>query len=133
MKYEDFKNAKGIEEVDKLAFVFKCYYLENLEKYGNVFFGNKVNYRPKEPTLNELKRFRDAFSGNFKTMNQLKKTKDIFSTVFSFFLNDKFNKSYVLYFCINKKEFEERGDMYIEEIKEEILEKFEKQKEKNKA
>ncbi|AKL15184.1 hypothetical protein AAHU66_03705 [Klebsiella pneumoniae] len=104
--------------IDICAEEIKDYYFICLKENNGRIFANSATYRVKIWEQVEQKAFRKSFFNFFKTQSQHRKTKHIKSDSFVMAIRDLKNKFYYPTFTINKKEYETRGDEYLNEVKE---------------
>lgn len=118
--------------IDICAEEIKNYYFFCLTENNGRIFANTAAYKVKIWEQVEQRAFREIFINFFKTEPQLRKTKHIKSGCFVMVIKDSKNKPYYPAFNINKKEYETRGDEYLNEVKEHFINIInEKIKEKN--
>ncbi|EGD1873838.1 MULTISPECIES: hypothetical protein [Bacteria] len=96
----------------------KDHYFLCLKENNGRIFANSATYRVKTWEQVEQRAFRENFFNFFKTQYQYRKTKHINSSYFTMAIKDLKNKFYYPAFTINKKEYETRGDEYLNEVKE---------------
>lgn len=109
------------------------YYIKTLEKNDNRIFAKYDIYKStKEHNfIYEAVYFYNHFKSFFKSKTKIRFKKDLVSC-FVIELKDYYEKSYYVYFCVDKKEYEERKDLYLNEVfnffKSEIDKKAEEKK-----
>lgn len=107
--------------IDKYAKEIKDYYFICLKENNGRIFANSAAYKVKTWEQVEQKAFRRSFLNFFKTRSQHRKTKHIKSDCFVMAIRDLKNKFYYPSFTIDKKEYETRGDEYLNEVKEHFI------------
>lgn len=104
--------------IDIYAKEIKDYYFICLKENNGRIFANSAAYKVKTWEQVEQKAFRRIFLNFFKTQSQNRKTKHIKSDCFVMAIRDLKNRFYYPSFTIDKKEYETRGDEYLNEVKE---------------
>lgn len=113
----DFTNATP---VDVLAHNILNFYIETLKKFNFRLFAKRVNFELKKVDEYELLAFKSFFKDYFKTERQFRKTLHIKSDFFKFELPDYYDNYYTCFFTINKKEYKEKGQSYLDSIYNDI-------------
>lgn len=96
---------------------FRIFAKYDISKYSDYKAINK-NFRWEAISLQQ------AFKDNFKSKSAIRFRKDLVST-FAIKLKDFYNNNYYCYFCINKKEYEERKEEYLIEFENYFISKVE--------
>ncbi|GKW34029.1 hypothetical protein PEC730217_28090 [Pectobacterium carotovorum subsp. carotovorum] len=104
--------------IDMCAEEIRDYYFLGLKEKNGRIFANSAAYKVKIWEQVEQKAFRKSFLNFFKTQSQHRKTKHIKSDYFVMAIRDLKNKFYYPSFTIDKKEYDTRGDEYLNEVKE---------------
>lgn len=104
--------------IDICAEEIKNHYLSCLKENNGRIFSNPATYKVKRFEQVEQKAFRRKFLNFFRTQSQHRKTKDIKSDYFDLAIRDLKNRFYYPEFTISKKEYETRGDKYLNEVKD---------------
>lgn len=116
--------------VDYLADSFITLYLKSLVK--DRLFAKQSQWNEIVFDYFELNAFKSHFKSYFKTAKQYRKTKHILSDTFTFRAKDMMGYLHTYYFCVDKKEFDKRGNDYLEELQFYLIAQIESKKEKAK-
>lgn len=104
--------------IDICAEEIKNHYFICLKENNGRIFANPAAYRVKVWEQVEQKAFRKSFLNFFKTQSQCRKTKHIKSDCFVMAIRDLKNEFYYPAYTVDKKEYNTRGDEYLNEVKE---------------
>ncbi|EMI5493142.1 hypothetical protein REJ26_004345 [Providencia stuartii] len=114
------------DEIIKFGEEIKEIYFEYLKKndfkvFAKYDISKYCNYMDIEKYEHfEAANLKNKFKDNFKSKSNIRFKKDLVST-FVLRSKDNYDKDYYCYFCVDKKEYEERKDEYLEEFKNNFI------------
>lgn len=121
------------ENIIELSKKIHDYYISLLEKNDNRIFAKYDIYKSTNANsfIYEAVYFYNHFKSFFKSKTKIRFKKNLVGC-FVIELKDYYEKNYYVYFCVDKKEYEERKDLYLNEVfdffKSEIDRKVEEKK-----